>query len=214
MANNQVILATYDDGREITVDHIHQWMSNSNVYELSKFIYQRLYRRYIKPFEYKNQDYKKDYKDGFSIIANCCLLIETYISFTVPSLKTTHGKSEKCFGYFFVTNPRFLCFSDGGLTAAQYANTKDRAKDSGIPHDFYVNVRCGILHNGETRNGWKISRSGKLFDATEKKINATEFMKEMKKTIKEMHQRLEKSSFDDLGFQTYINRLRDLISKT
>lgn len=213
MINDQAILASYDDGREITISQVNQWISASNTGELARFLYQRLYRRYIKSFEYKALDYKKDFKDGFSIMANCCLLIETYVSFTVPALKNTFGKSEKCFGYFFVTYPRFHYFSTGGLLATQYADTNNPTKDNGLPHDFYSNVRCGILHNGETRNGWKIGRSGELFNPVEKKINATKFLKGLKKTIEELYQNLQNSNFNDPIFQTYINRLQDLISR-
>ena len=72
----------------------------------------------------------------------------------------------------------FYCFAKGGLEINQYENliTK-KLNNKGIPRDFYKNVRCGILHNGETKNNWKIIRSGKLFNEENKSINATEFLK-------------------------------------
>ena len=41
--------------------------------------------------------------------------------------------------------------------------------------DFYRGVRCGILHQAETTNGWHIRRDGPLLDIEAKTINATEF---------------------------------------
>lgn len=58
MANNQTVMATYDDGRKITAGQVNRWIAGSNVDELAKFLYQRLYRRYIKPFEYRSPDFK------------------------------------------------------------------------------------------------------------------------------------------------------------
>lgn len=34
--------------------------------------------------------------------------------------------------------------------------------NKGLPEDFFQNVRFGILHAGETRNGSKIRKDGKL----------------------------------------------------
>ena len=42
---------------------------------------------------------------------------------------------------------------------------------------FYENIRCGLLHQAETYDGWKILRAGNLVDRTAKTINATEFLK-------------------------------------
>lgn len=103
-------------------------------------------------------------------MANCCLLIETYISFTVPSLMNTHRYSEKCFGYFFVTNPRFHSFSTGGLSATRYADIHDRTKDNGIPmtstqmYDavFYIMVKREVAGELEGQDNYLILSKSKL----------------------------------------------------
>ena len=56
-------------------------------------------------------------------------------------------------------------------------------------------MRCGILHQGETLNGWKVTRSetAPLFDSSTKTINATKFGKQMKKVLENYRQKLEES---------------------
>lgn len=217
MPTPTVILATYDNDREITVSLVQEWIQNQNIIELSNFIYERLYSRYIKPFHYNNSDYKKNYKNGFSIMASACLLIETYVSFKAQALRNTDGNSERCFGYFFVSEPNFNIFSTGALSESRYLDTRIKIRPSektGVPHQFYKNVRCGILHNGETKNGWLIAREGLLFDVNNKTINATEFSIELKNVLENYKNQLCVSNFNDPIFQNYVNRLKDLIATT
>lgn len=217
MATPAVILTTYTDGREITVGQVQEWIAEEKVSELSDFFYERLFRRYLKPFSFPSNDYKKNYKDGFSLMANGCLLIETYVSFKAHQLRNTRYNSDRCFGYSFVTESNFSDFATGGLSEARYLNTDEKfAKNesSGFPHEFYINVRCGILHNGETKNGWLIRREGKLFDVTNKAINATKFVKQLEISLDNFRNALKKCDFTDPLFKNYVNRLKDLISTT
>jgi hypothetical protein len=48
---------------------------------------------------------------------------------------------------------------------------------------FFKNIRCGILHQGETRDGWRILRTGPLLNINSKVINATLFFRELRKVI-------------------------------
>lgn len=118
MSNLNLILAIDSKGNEITVAKVNEWLANKSRKELADFIYHRLHGRYLKPFEYEGADVKKNFKNGFSIMANCCFLIETYVSFILTEFRSTYRKSEKAFGYFFTTNPGFALFSQGGQSAA------------------------------------------------------------------------------------------------
>lgn len=212
MKNGNIILATYENGKEVKANDIAAWIYQSNKEELSNFLFERLYTRYIKPFCFSGSDYEKNYKNGFAIMASSCLLIETYISFSVPELKDTNRKSERCFGVFFTTEGEFIDFATGGLNRDEYINLPKLPK-KGTPHDFYSNVRCGILHNGETRDNWKIRRKGELFDKKDKAINASLFMDNLLEVIKRHKGVLEKSEFSSIYWQAYIDRLKFLLSK-
>ncbi len=46
---------------------------------------------------------------------------------------------------------------------------------------FYKHIRCGILHQSETRNGWRLLRNGPLLDRHGKSINATAFLRALRR---------------------------------
>ena len=84
--NTSVELARYFDDnnveRKVTVANYHNLFSSSkDKNSIADFIYFRLFSRYLKPFTFDNTDFTKYFKNGFSIIANCCLLVETLESF-------------------------------------------------------------------------------------------------------------------------------------
>jgi hypothetical protein len=182
MNKDNMILAKDSEGTEIRVKDIKKYLENKDKEKLADCINDRLYGRYLKPFDYDAEDYKKEYKDGFVMMASCCLLVETYVSFINKALKDTRGKTPHCFKYFFANVYRFNMFNDNG-----------------VPHDFYVNVRCGILHNAETRNGWVITRDKDkpVFDKDRKEINATKFANRLKWTLIDYSTKLKLSDFDN-----------------
>lgn len=209
-----VILATDDKGVEINLDTLKGWLNNKSKIELADFFYHRFYGRYIKPFDFKNEKYINEYKNGFAIMTSCCLLIETYTSFTELAFIDTNYKSEKTFGYFFLKNNEFGAFSKNGLELKEYLSVK-KIKNKGIPSDFYKNVRCGILHNGETRNGWKIVRNGPLFEENSKRINSVLFLEKLKNILKNFKNQLINSDFENSEiWKTYKIRIELLIEKT
>jgi hypothetical protein len=109
-------------------------------------------------------------------MAVSCLLIETLVSFyrgweTTAASRKTKGKSGKAFKLFFRVEPRFVALR-------------------GKP--FYKNVRCGILHQGETTGGWTIRRTGPLYDGI-RSINAAKFHKQLAVVIDEYVDRLERN---------------------
>ncbi|MDW7774497.1 MAG: hypothetical protein SCH71_16555 [Desulfobulbaceae bacterium] len=215
MKDNTIVLATDKDGNEITIGQVEEWLKDkqANKKYLSSFVYDRLYGRYIKPFDFENKAHPDRYKNGFTIMANCCLLIEAYASFREKSFTDTNGKSERCFGWFFLTENRFIDFSKNGLPLTDYLNKKGKLNNTGVPRDFYINVRCGIMHNAETRNGWKILRRGSFYDEKSKTINAVKFMNRLKNTLVDYKKTLEDSGVNTEIWNCFVNRLNDVISK-
>ncbi len=214
--SKNTILATDKDGNEITISEVEKWISDKEKNKLATLIYDRLYGRYLKPFNFKDSKYKMSYKNGFAIMANCCLLIEAFISFKIPGLKSTYKNSERCFGIFFTTEDRFKDFSNGGLSEFEYKDLtfKITGNNRGIPKEFYSDVRCGILHSGETRNKWKVVRNGELFDETNRRVNATKFMNRLKNCISDFEKKLKEENINtSIIWKTYIEKLEYIISK-
>jgi hypothetical protein len=212
--NDRLVLAMTSDGKEITVKQCQEFLKQKNRKALAAFIYDRLYGRYLKPFDYPCDEFKKKYKSGFALMANCCLLIETYVSFIEVKYRKTENKSREVFGHFFTSEKRFGEFSVGGINAKGLIAG---AKEGGIPNDFYFNVRCGILHNGETRNGWTITRkpTKPLFNAQNKEVNATKFANTLKLVLRDYVHKLNNENFENSDiWGNFQNRLNDLIKNS
>lgn len=212
--NDNLILATSENGQKITVKNCKEYIANKDKRALANFIYDRLYGRYLKPFDFRSADYEKNYKNGFALMASSCLLIETFVSFKESKYRNTKNLSGECFGYFFTTEPKFVDFATGGRQANGTISTK---KQGGLPNDFYENVRCGILHNAETKNGWTITRnqSKPYFNATTKEINATKFANRLKSVLTSYRKSLINSDFDtDIIWKNFKDRLTDLINNS
>ncbi|WP_025666530.1 hypothetical protein [Aquimarina megaterium] len=183
------------DLTEISIIDIENWLADqTKKNQLADFIFKRLYYRYIKPFEYraskkiKSKKSKKEideysllYKNGFSVMANCCLLIETIETF-IRGWENSKNKSEAVFLKFFSRDENF----------------KEFAIDD-MPTIFYKSIRCGILHQGETTNGWKITRGDdiKILDKANKQINATKFLGQLHKSLNDYKCKLEKADWND-----------------
>ena len=132
----------YDDEKDcivaITISDYTDLINNKDKNGISDFIYNRLFSRYLKPYSYNNCEYQRKYKNGFSMMANLCLLIETLQSFK-NGWGDSDRRSKKAFQQFFNDNAHFSEVNSEAVS-------------------IYKNVRCGILHQGETTGGWKVSR--------------------------------------------------------
>jgi len=133
----------------------------SNKELIAQYVYERLYNRFLKIFDYKpdvgtkyieQSEYnifRKEYKNGFLMMAGCSLLIETFASFLRGCNETPRQKNKEMFQFVF-----------------NYAEQKDNDLKVFKDEPFYKKIRCGILHQGETYKKYKITRKGlKLFES-------------------------------------------------
>jgi len=198
---------TIELAKGITIKKYLDWKDNNNKIEISEMIYQRFYERYIKPYSYSNHDYKKNYKNGFAMMASASLMIETFMSFKKGWNDTSKITGRNIFGEFFDSAPEFSILKD-----TRKDGHCDYLKDT-IPARFYYDVRCGILHQGETRKGWTITRkeNAKLFDKTTLRINAYLFLKNLEKVLKVYELELKKSDWNDEIWINTRNKLNMII---
>jgi hypothetical protein len=130
------------------------------------YFHTRLLLRYLGPIKVL-QDNGTFQGEGFSIAAIQCSIVEFLES-------TVQGKSY-----------RFRLRGAPPVTPNEYSNSSDifisflmnRApfendfKTESSARDFYEGVRCGLLHEARTKNGWTIwakSSDGKTADAIQK----------------------------------------------
>ena len=101
-------------------------------------------------------------------MAISCLMIETLESFKQGE-KDTKRISQKMFVDFFKTEEK------------HFPDFKD------IAIDFYKSIRCGILHQAETTNAWRILAINALLDKTNRTVNATKFVKAIRKIVGQLY---------------------------
>ncbi len=153
--------------------------------KISNFIRDRFTERFISPLLGSK-------KNGFCTMAICCLMIETLESFW-RGWGNTRGKEQVAFYYFFGRNDNFLAFRPFSET-------------------FYKNIRCGILHQGETTGGWRILGANTEPLLNSKTINATKFHKELEHCLNEYCAMLEVEDWNSERWIKFRNKM-DVVCK-
>jgi hypothetical protein len=179
MTNPEEFLLT----KTVTVGNVKNWMALKDADSKEKIINlinHRFRNRYI--------NHVKEIKSGFLKMAISCLMIETFESFK-KGKNDTKGKGAKFFENFFSTEEGY------------FPGFKD------IHEDFYTNIRCGILHQAETKNMWRIWLEGSLLNTAQKIINADKFLLALEKSFENYLKILEEKSFDE---QIWVNALKKL----
>ena len=159
---------------EYSMDEVENLIKDeTNKKLISELIYQRYYNRFLKLFFYNSKvelsyykknsnaivknDFNTEYKNGFIIMTSCCLLIETIASY-FEGINQTKKSGSEVFNFIF-----------------NKANEYNNYLKDFVNEPFYKNVRCALLHQGETYNKFKIRRDGILYDRENKIINAKLF---------------------------------------
>ena len=109
----------------------------------------RLALRYLDPIKIL-QDNGTYQGEGFSIAAIQCTLIE-FLESTAQGLTYRFQRNGEKLGPFEYSSSKrifiaFLC------TRKPFSGTFDETSAL----DFYEGVRCGLLHEAQTKNGWKV----------------------------------------------------------
>lgn len=181
-ATEQVRLA-----RHVTVARYRQLEKAQNRPRLAAFLRSRLRDRYLNPVRHSDPRMKS----GFAMMAIACLLIETLESFR-QGWESTRGISQCAFRIFFTRETRFAAF-------IPYADS------------FYSSVRCGILHQGETTQGWRIHRVGPILDAEKRIINADVFLKALNATLDDYCRELCRLPWHDGLWRNFCKKVTAII---
>ncbi|HDS1558379.1 TPA: hypothetical protein QEL11_002254 [Stenotrophomonas maltophilia] len=147
---------------------------------IADFIVERFSERYLDPIE---TDHAK--KNGFTIMAVSCLMVESLESFRL-GWKDTRNKSERAFSSFFSHWDQFATFRP-------------------ISADFYRHVRCGILHQAETTGGWRIIRKGPIRNDTT--INAAKFSGSLRHVLGDYASSLRTESWESETWKAFRKKM-------
>ncbi len=167
---------------EVSMDKMEELIRNkNNKVEIAEHVYERLYTRFLKIFNFgtdqeidctKNGQeewidiFKKEYKNGFLILASCSLLIETFAAFLTGENETPRGESPNRFNKVF-----------------EYAKDKKSPLNIFENSEYYRAIRCGILHQGETKGKFLVTREKEKKILDGKIINAYLFHVALKKLL-------------------------------
>lgn len=132
---------------------------------LGRFFVERFDERYFRPIEDSSS------KHGFAILAVACLVIETLESF-YQGLPDTKSASKQIFREFFAR--------DTALNVLAGSNDW-----------FYKDIRCGILHQSESRGGWRVLRRGPLLNTQTRAINATAILNALRWEVQQYAQKIQ-----------------------
>lgn len=171
--------------KKYSLDNMNNFIQNKDSIQLADLVIERFRERYIHPFEFKDPQYTDDYKNGFAIVACQCLLIEAILLYE-NGWKQMQGNACNNYDLFFDTHSKYL------------------QELKGI--DFYHNIRCGILHQGETKNGWTIRRDcSQLVNG--KIIDANFFLRQMNSLLTDMKDELIKTPIESKKWKNIIKKL-------
>ena len=179
-------ISNYKLTGNVTVGQLLTWMdekSDHSKVEIVKLIGHRFDNRYLKHI--------KSIDSGFLIMAVSCFVIETLQSFR-EGKPDSRGIEKDMFINFF-------------------EHDKDNFPDfNQVSTEFYKHIRCGILHQSETTNAWRVLRSGKLLDTIGFSINAELFLKSLDKSVTKYLDELTHSDINsDLWEKAFI-KLKDI----
>ena len=133
--------------------------------EVYKFFEERINTRYINPIN-TLLNMKQNAGEGFAIVNLQCSLIETIESFINGWIYHNDNKSEIKNGWYTriiqeSSRAKKHMNPDENLTNEDIFISFFKNRDPFIKHnidgsDFYKSVRCGLLHETQTKNNWKI----------------------------------------------------------
>jgi hypothetical protein len=173
----------------VTVGQAREWMAKkdeASKVELVELIHYRFSKRYLK--------HLSKISSGFLKMAISCLTIETLESFR-QGRKDTSGKGvgEQMFRDFF-----------------RHEKTLFPDFDS-IYRSFYSNIRCGILHQAETNNAWRILRdSSPILDKKERTINAVKFVESLEQALDNYISELKADDCNSTIWKNALIKIQDI----
>lgn len=144
----------------ITIREYREMVRLKNQKGIAELVQKRFKERYLDPVLVSPQPH------GFAMLAVCCLMVEALESFRQGRARTNNGSEAFC--SFFQAHEEFRELRP-------------------VAHDFYRAVRCGILHQAETTDGWRVDRNpGCLFETNGDVswISASEFAQRLEKVLR------------------------------
>jgi hypothetical protein len=177
-------------------------LSSKQKAELVRFINERYSERFFDPIRCLGSAVGNNQGYGFAIMALCCLLIETLQCYR-RGLPSSHNGELKCLsklpsnkGEYSLADPLketsqnvFIEFFQHEDHQKYFTNIDGKV--------FYREIRCGLLHQAQTKGGWRLLRTGKFWDTDQMSINRDEFSQRLRECFDGYLKLLQESEWDE-----------------
>ena len=177
--------------RTVTVARYRQLEASADRAAIAAFIEERFTERYFSPFGSHRRCH------GFVLMSLSCLLIETLEAFR-RGLPTSDGHGPTLFKAFFERHHR------RGTPLGVFPGADRR------PDWFYKDIRCGLLHEAESRAGWRIRKGSRhqLLDSSNRTINAERFFEAVRADLLQYCNELRASEWDGLLWRSFRTKMK------
>ena len=145
------------------------------------FLVERFDERYFRPIEDSSS------KNGFAVLAVACIVIETLESFYQGRADTKNASAQMFRDFLARDTPLNVLAGENNW--------------------FYKDIRCGILHQGESRGGWRVLRSGPLLNVQAKALNAAAILRALKREVRQYVQMIQN---DEQLWQNFCEKMRTI----
>ena len=186
-----------------SISRVQSCLDSADKDSLLLFLEQRYMERFFEPIRTLKDSPHQFQGYGFAIMALCSLLIESLQCYRY-GLPTTY-EPEYRYSLSAFTPPR-----EYEISANEHKKGGDAFNDffsqdnhkilfPGVDGNvFYSAIRNGLLHQAQTKQGWRIRGDQPVvWNATDKIVDRTRFADALQKAFKEYISELGKSAWDD-----------------
>ncbi len=172
-----------------------KWEEGINIFK------DRIESRYFAPIETMLADHDLLETNGFAVMALNCLLVDTFYQFREPDNTYSIGRRRERY-----RRKNGECYAD----FLQINFPADFNSDSA--YYFYTDIRCGILHSAQTKNGSQLTYDKsyviEIFDNDKLRVDIVNFSNRMKDYYYEYVMKLERG--DTEVRKAFINQMKKI----
>ncbi len=180
--------------------------------DLIRFLRKRHKERFFNPIPLLLNAPGNEQGYGFSAMAICSLLVETMQSYRL-GLPTTNRQELTRIGANGKTIPKRYRVRTGDLPARGehifvcffQSNRSSFPEVDGAT--YYHAIRNGLLHQAQTKDGWKIRADGKLWDRDCKTINRNKFVAALEKSFNAYLNELRARKWSDDSWKKAVRKI-------
>lgn len=185
-----------------SISRVRLALNSADKTSLTAFLTKRYEERFFEPIQRLRSSPGHFHGYGFAIMALCSLLVESLQCYR-EGLPTTHDGEYRGLAAFSPPAAYDVAAAErrNGLEAFRsfFALPQNRALFPDVDGElFYRAIRNGILHQAQTKSGWRI-RTGqaKLWNSVDKIVDRDKFADAISSAFKKYIEELEAADWDE-----------------